>query len=215
MEQDQAGWDAVKEAIHIALGLDHFKSNGISKKFCCRNPLHEEEEASAGWHKDGYYKCFYCGAFNAKGVAEWLGIDWRALLRPQPQIVSSKDIDLDAAPRTGAETAPLALDEAPDSWLRLLNKFYTSTEAALFRYALPLCRTSPLAQGFTRDEFVKGVRSLGCNLKEDTIKKFFNTEVFKDDNHPTFAKVDPSEGSSSRNCRFRLRSLDDIQPSGR
>ena len=34
---------------------------------------------------------------------------------------------------------------------------------------------------------------LGCNLKEDTIKKFFKTEVFKDDNHPIFAIVDPGD----------------------
>ena len=53
---------------------------------------------SANWHKDGFCHCFGCGKdFNAKEMAEWLGIPWRALLGRQPQILSSDNIDLNAA----------------------------------------------------------------------------------------------------------------------
>ena len=212
IDHDQAGWDAVKEAIRLALGIDRFKANGYSKNIPCPNPLHEDKTPSAAWHKDGYCTCHACGeSFNAKQVAEWLGIDWRALRWSQPQSVSSKNIDLDAAPQIDSTEAPLSFDQAPDSWLRQLIKFCTKTEAALFHFALRLCRTGPLAQGFYIDEFIEALRSLGCHLKADTIKKFFKTEVFKDDNHLFFGKVDPNDGSSVRNCKFRLRSQDDIQ----
>ena len=36
-------------------------------------------------------------------------------------------------------------------------------------------------------------------------------DVLEDNNHPLLAKLDPSEGSSVRNCKFRLRGLDDIR----
>ena len=211
-DHDQQGWDAVKEVIRIALGVERFKSNGYSKNIRCPNPLHEDKTPSAAWHKDGYCTCHACGeSFNAKQVAEWLDIDWRALIRPQRSFVSAGNIDLDAAPQIDSTEAPLSFDQAPDSWLRQLIKFCTKTEAALFHFALRLCRTGPLAQGFYIDEFIEALRSLGCHLKADTIKKFFKTEVFKDDNHPFFGKVDPSDGSSVRKCKFRLRSQDDIQ----
>ena len=130
----------------------------------------------------------------------------------QPQIVSSTTIDLDATPeQAAAATAPLAFDSAPDSWLRTLIKFYKPTEAALFHYALRFCQSGPLAQGFTRDEFVQGARLLGCNMKADTIKKFFKKEVYEDDDHAIFAKVDPDDGAAIRQCKFRLRPLEDIK----
>ena len=207
--QDQSGWEAVKDAIRIALGVDHFKPNGFSPNFSCRIPGHEPDNSpSAAWHKDGYYKCFYCGTFNAKDTADFLKIDWRALLKPRPQIVSSQDIDLDAAPQEAAAApAPLAFEKAPDSWLRVLIKFYKPTEVVLFHYALRLCRSGPLAAGFTRDEIVQAARPLGCNMNGDTIKKFFKKEVLGDDNHAIFAKVDPNDRSGIKTCKFRLREL--------
>ena len=117
IDHGQSGWDTVKDAIRIELGIGpaDFKSNGFSKNFRCRNPEHEHDDTrSAGWHKDGYCKCFKCHgpgeSFNAMQMATWLNIDWRALLRTQPQIVSSKDIDLEAAPRqTEADTSTTIL----------------------------------------------------------------------------------------------------------
>ena len=143
-------------------------------------------------------------------MAERLDIDWHALLRPQPQIISSQDIDLDAAPQPDSAQTPLSFDEAPDTWLRLLIKFYTSLEAVLFYFALPVCSAGPLAQGFTRREFIAALRELKCNVSERSIYHVFQ-EVFEHDNHPLFAKIDPRQGSSSRNCKFRLRGLDDIE----
>ena len=97
---------------------------------------------------------------NAKDTAELLNIDWRAILRSQRQIAPSKAVNLDAAPLgIQSEGAPLALDQTPDTWLRLLIKFYKPTEAVLFHYALRLCRGGPLAGGFTRDEFVQAARA--------------------------------------------------------
>ena len=214
IDPDRGGWDAVKEVIRIALGigLDDFNHKGFSKNFHCLNSHHDDKTPSAAWHKDGFYKCFGCGEIlNAKEMAERLDIDWGALIRPQPNIFSSQGIDLDAAPQTDAETAPLSFDHVPDSWQRASNRSDTQTAAALFHFALPLCTTGPFAQGFYIDEFIEASRPLGCNLKADTIKKFFKTEVFEDDTHPFFGKVDPSDESRLRNCKFRLRSLDDIK----
>ena len=208
---DQEGWDAVKEAIRLEVGVDHFKANGFSKNISCPNPQHEDKTPSAGWHKKGYLKCFTCGTFHAKQVAEWLGIDWRALIRPQLSTVSPKNIDLDAAPQqTEAEPAPLSLHKAPDTWLGLLIKFYTSIDAVLFFFALHVCSAGPLAQGFTRREFIGALRELKCNVSERAIYYVFE-EVFEHDNHPLFAKIDPSLGSSPWNRKFRLRSLENIR----
>ena len=75
----QQGLDAVKEAVRIELGIGpaDFKRNGYSKNIRCRNPEHEHDnKPSAGWHKDGFCKCFYCGGmFTAIHMAEWLDID--------------------------------------------------------------------------------------------------------------------------------------------
>ena len=213
IDHDQQDWDAVKEAIRIALGigLDDFNRKGFSKNFRCLNPHHEDKTPSAAWHKDGFYKCFGCGEIlNAKQMAERLDIDWRPLIRTQPKLVSSRGIDLNAAPQTDATAAPLSFDQAPDSWLRLLIKFYKPTEAVLFHFALPLCRDGPQAPGFTVGEFIKALRPLGCNVCDASIYNVFQ-EVAEQDNHPVFLKLDPGEGSSSRKCKFRLRSLDDIK----
>ena len=68
---------------------------------------------SAAWHKGGYCTCHGCGdTYNAKQVAEWLGIDWRALIRPQRSFVSAGNIDLDAAPQIDSTEAPLSFDQA-------------------------------------------------------------------------------------------------------
>ena len=207
---NQEGWGAVKEAIRLELGVDHFKANGFSKNISCSNPRHEDKTPSAGWHEGGYLTCFTCGTFHAKQVAEWLSIDWRALIRPQLSIVSPSNISLDAAPQPDSAQTPLSFDEAPDTWLRLLIKFYTSLEAVLFYFALPVCSAGPLAQGFTRREFIAALRELKCNVSERAIYHVFE-EVFEHDNHPLFAKIDPSQGLSARNCKFRLRGLDDIE----
>ena len=143
-------------------------------------------------------------------MAERLGIEWRALRWSQPQIVSSKNIDLNAAPPTDAETAPLSFEYAPDTWLRLLIEFFKPTDAVLFRFAQPASRAGHLAQEFTRQEFVNVVRPLGCNISERSIYRVFE-DVFEHDNHPLFAKLDPSLGSSSRNRKFQLRSEEDIK----
>ena len=207
---DQRGWDAVKEAIRLALSIERFKSNGYSKNIHCPNPQHEDKTPSAAWHKDGYCTCHACAeSFNAKQVAEWLGIEWRALRRPKPKIVSSRNIDLDAAPQQ-VETAPRSFDQVPDSWRRAFRQFYKPTEAVLFHFALRVCRTGPLAQGFTRQEFIKALRELGCNVSDGAIYKVFQ-EVAKHDNHLLFVKVDPGAGSGSRYCKFQLRSLQDIR----
>ena len=68
-----------------------------------------------------------------------------------------------------------------------------------------------MARGFLIDELIEALRPLGCNLKEGTIKKFFKTDVFEDDNHPFFRKVDPGDDSRLWNCKFQLRPLDDIK----
>ena len=207
---DQEGWDAVKEAIRLEVGVDHFKANGFSKNISCPNPRHEDKTPSAGWHEGGYLTCFTCGTFHAKQVAEWLGIDWRALIRPQPQIISSQDIDLDAAPQPDSAQTPLSFDEAPDTWLRLLTKFHTQTDALLFLYHLRARKAGLLVKGFNRGECMKTLRLLGCNVSSGAIYKVFQ-KVAKHDDHPLFVKVDPSEKSGSRNCRFRLRSPEDIR----
>ena len=210
IDHDQQGWDAVKEAVRISLGVTRFKSNGFSKNIRCPNPLHEDKTPSAAWHKSGYCTCHACAeSFNAKQVAEWLGIEWRALRRPKPKIVSSRNIDLDAAPQQ-VETAPRSFDQVPDSWRRAFRQFYKPTEAVLFHFALRVCRTGPLAQGFTRQEFIKALRELGCNVSDGAIYTVFQ-KVAKHDNHLLFVKVDPGAGSGSRYCKFQLRSLQDIR----
>ena len=210
IDHDQQGWDAVKEAIRIALGVTRFKSNGFSKNIRCPNPLHEDKTPSAAWHKGGYCTCHACAeSFNAKQVAEWLGIDWCALRRPQPKIISTNKIDLDAAPQQ-TETAPLSFNQVPDTWRRLLIKFYKPTEAVLFLYVQRARKAGLLAPDVTRGECIKALRELGCNVSDGAIYKVFQ-EVTKHDNHPLFVKVDPGAGSGSRYCKFQLRSLEDIE----
>ena len=213
IDQDLSGWDAVKEDIRIALDidLDDFNRKGFSKNFRCLNPHHEDKTPSAAWHKDGFYKCFGCGEeLNAKEMAERLGIDWRPLIRPQPKLVSSRGIDLNAAPQIDSTEAPLSFDQAPDSWLRLLIKFCKPTEAVLFHYVPRALKANLLATNFTRGECMKALRKLGCHISDGAIYKVFQ-EVAKCDNQLLFVKVDPSEGSGSRNCKFQLHGLDDIR----
>ena len=91
IDHDQPGWDTVKEAVRITLGIEDFNRKGFSKNFLCLIPHHEDKGPSAAWHKSGFYKCFACGqVLNAKETAELLAIDWRALVRPQPKLVSAK-----------------------------------------------------------------------------------------------------------------------------
>jgi len=60
-------WDAVKEAVRIALNVHDYNRKGFSKKkFRCLDLQHEDPEASANWHRDGFCHCFGCGKdFNA------------------------------------------------------------------------------------------------------------------------------------------------------
>ena len=116
-EYNEGGWDAVNQAVTDALALtpSDFKANGFTKKnFSCLNPQHDDKTASAGWSRDGHYHCFYCGSFKNTQVAEWLNIDWRALLRSsQQQPVFSDKINLDAAPQTAPEMPAWQRDDLP------------------------------------------------------------------------------------------------------
>ena len=73
-----------------------------------------------------------------------------------------------------------------------------------------VCSAGPLAQGFTRREFIEALRELKCNVSERAIYYVFE-EVFEHDNHPLFAKIDPGQRSSPWNRKFRPRSLEDIK----
>ena len=211
MADNGEGWDEIKETVRLALGVEDFNRKGFSKNFRCILPHHEDKGPSAAWHKSGFYKCFGCGeVLNAKDTAELLGIDWRPLILPQPQCVSTTDIDLNAAPGTDVETAPLSFEAAPDSWLRLFIKFCKPTEAVLFHFVLLVCSAGRLAQGFTIRELIKALSALQCTISERSIYRVFE-EVFEHDNHLLFAKLDPNNGMTSRNCKFRLRSLEDIR----
>ncbi|MCE2471830.1 MAG: hypothetical protein J4G18_08005 [Anaerolineae bacterium] len=69
-------WDAVKEAVRLALGVTDYNHKGFSKKFFrCYDRQHDDLDASAQWHRDGFCKCHGCGkTFNAKQMAEFLNI---------------------------------------------------------------------------------------------------------------------------------------------
>lgn len=156
--------------------------------FRCPNPQHEDLGPSANWHKDGFCHCFGCGEdFNAKEMAEFLGIPWRALLGTQPQILPSDNTDLNRAPRQlQATTAPLLFIEPPDSWLRLLNQYFTKTYAALFYFATRLRSAGNLQEAFSVQEFINALRPLGCELKERAIYNNFE-EARHGDDHPQSA----------------------------
>ena len=159
---------------------------------------------------DGHYKCFGCGDdIQSWQVAEWLGIDWRTLLRPQPKTPSANKIDLDAAPQE-TESASLSFEQPPDSWLRLLIKFYKPTLAPLYFFAFRARREGLLPPALTRQKAFDTLPQLGCNLNRGSIYGIFN-EVDESDNHPVFSKIDPSQASSSRHCKFRLRSPEDMR----
>ena len=144
-------------------------------------------------------------------MPRFLGVDWRAILRAQRPIIPSKAVNLAAAPQAAElEPAPLSLQQAPDTWLRLFIKFYTKTVALLLLFVLRAQAASLLPKDFTRQELLKALRELGCNVSKESIYKVFQ-EVAKLDNHPLFVKVYPSQGSGSRYCKFRLRSAEDIK----
>ena len=206
-------WDAVKEADRIALGVTRYNHKGFSKKhFRCFDPQHEDPGASANWHKDGFCHCFGCGKdFNAKEMAEFLGIPWRALLGRQRQILSSDNIDLNAAPRQLETTsAPPFFNEPPDSLLRLPNKVYSTMYSALYYYATRLRSAGLLPEAFSIQELIDAARTQGCELKDRAIYNNFEAARHGDD-HPFFAKLDPSAGARSWNCKFRLRSVADVE----
>ena len=206
------GWEAVKEAIRTELGVMGFNRKGYSKNFSCPNPKHTDRRPSAGWHRDGYCKCFTCGGtFNAKTVAEWLGIDLSALLGPWRKSRSARKTDLNAAPlRPRPDSAPPSFEQPPDTWLKLLRRYYTTTDPVLFHFAMRLCRSGPLAEGFTIQEFIRALRSHQCEVSERAIYNAFQ-DARDGDNHPVFAKLDVAGKPRSWNCKFRLRSLSDIR----
>ena len=206
-------WDPVKEAVRSRLGVTRYNHKGFSKKhFRCPDPQHEDPGPSANWHKDGFCHCFGCGNdFNAKEMAEFLRIPWRALLGTQLQILSSNNIDLNAAPRQiETASAPLFFNEPPDSLLRLSNKVYSTMHSALYYLATRLRSASLLPEAFSVQEFIDAAPTLGCALKDRAIYDNFE-EARHGDDHPFFAKLDPSERARSWNRRFRLRSAEDIQ----
>ena len=144
-------------------------------------------------------------------MAEWLGIPWRALLGTQPQSLSTDNIDLNAVPRQlDTASAPLFFNEPPDSLLRLSNKVYSTMYSALYYYATRLRSACLLPEGFSVQELIDAARTQGCELKERAINDNFE-EARHGDDHPFFAKLDPSERARSWNCKFRLRSANDIQ----
>lgn len=211
IEYNDDRWGAVKEENRIALGVTHFKANGFSKNIHCPNPHHEDKNPSAALHKGGFCTCQVCGTFNAKQLAEFLDIDWRSLLKSRPQPVSSTGADLNAVPQTAAETAPLAFERAPDSWLRSIIRFCKPIEAVLFLYVIRALNAGTLARRFTRRELLKVLPTLGCNVDKGAIYKVFQ-EVTKHGNHPLFVKIDSGQGSGSRYCQFALRAPADMKP---
>ena len=206
-------WDPVKEAVRSRLGVTRYNHKGFSKNhFRCPDPQHEDPGPSANWHKDGFCHCFGCGKdFNAKEMAEFLDIPWRAQLGIQPQILSSDKIDLNAAPRQlSTASAPLFFNEPPDSLLRLSNKYYSTMYSALYYYATQLRSAGLLPEDFRVQDYIDAAPTLGCELKDRAIYDNFE-EARHGDDHPFFAKLDPSVGARSWNCKFRLRSADDIR----
>ena len=206
-------WHAIKEAVRIALDVTRYNHKGFSKKhFRCLDPQHEDPGPSAQWHKNGFCHCFGCGKdFNAKDMAEFLGIPWRALLGTQSQIFSSDNIDLNAAPRQlETASAPPFYKEPPDSLLRLSNKVYSTMYSSLYYYATRLRSAGLLPEAFSIQELIDAARTQGCELKDRAIYNNFEAARHGDD-HPFFAKLDPSAGARSWNCKFRLRSVADIQ----
>ena len=215
----ESGLDAIKDAICAVLGIQSgdFKSNGYSPDICCIIKEHEgdKENPSAGWHRDGHFKCFKChgpGEFlNTIETAELLEIDWRAILRAYHSTTLARtNIDLTAAPQTKPSGTPLAFEKTPDTWLRMFIEFYKRTEAVFFFFAMKARNAGLLADGFTRPEFMNALRDQGCKVSKRTIDNVFE-EVLKDDNHTLLAKLDSSIETAARSCLFRLRSLDDIR----
>lgn len=68
-------------------------------------------------------------------MAEWLNIDWRALLKSQSAIISSKKLDPTAAPELGSAEAHPFFDHPTDTWLRTILEFYPHVMASLYLYA--------------------------------------------------------------------------------
>ncbi len=206
-------WNAIKEAVRSALGVTAYNRKGFSKKhFRCPDPQHEDPGPSANWHRDGFCHCFGCGKdFNAKEMAEFLHIPWRALLGGQRQSLPADTIDLNAAPRDPkAASAPPSGNEPPDSLLRLSNRYYSTMHSALYYTAARLRSAALLPEAFSVQEFIDTAQALGCELKERAIYDNFE-EARHGDDHPFFAKFDPSKGAQSWNRKFRLRSADDIK----
>ena len=206
-------WDAVKEAVRIALDVTRYNHKGFSKKhFRCPDPQHEDPGPSANWHKNGFCHCFGCRKdFNAKDMAEFLGIPWRPLLGIQSQIFSSDNIDLNAAPRQlETASAPPFYKEPPDSLLRLSNKMYSTMYSSLYYYATRLRGAGLLPEAFSVQELIDASRTQGCELKERAIYDNFEDARHSDD-HPCFAKLDPSAEAQSWDVKFRLRPAADIQ----
>ena len=82
--------------------------------------------------------------------------------------------------------------------------------SALFYFAVQLHSADLLPEGFSVGEFIQAARPLGCELGERAIYDNFETARHGDD-HPLFAKLDPSGDAQSWNCKFRLRSPAEIR----
>ena len=206
-------WDAIKEAVRIALDVHDYNHKGFSKKkFRCLDLQHDDPEASANWHRDGFCHCFGCGKdFNAKQMAEWLGIPWRALLGRQRQLLPTDNIDLNAAPYDPESASPPPFyAEPPDSLIRLMNKCYTTMHSSLYYVISRLRSAGHLPKAFSVQELINAARPLGCELKERAIYDNFK-EARHGDDHPFIAKFDPSDSAQARDCKFRLRPTEDIQ----
>ena len=82
--------------------------------------------------------------------------------------------------------------------------------SALYYTATRLRSAGLLPEAFSVQEFIDAAPTLGCELKERAIYDNFEAARHGDD-HPLFAKFDPSEAARSWDVKFRLRSVPDIQ----
>ena len=95
---------------------------------------------------------------------------------------------LDAAPQqTEDVSTPQSLEQAPDTWLRLLIKKLTQILAILFFYCWRERRVGLIPPAFSRQEIFNAPPKLGCNVNKDSFYSPFN-EVCEGNNHPVFAK---------------------------
>ena len=73
--------------------------------------------------------------------------------------------------------------------------------SALYYYATRLRSAGLLPEGFSIQELIDAARTQGCELKDRAIYNNFEAARHGDD-HPFFAKLDPSAGARSWNVQI-------------